>query len=208
MINYDKKFIFIHIPKCGGSSIEYLFLKLFHPIFFEKLVSNIESKQQWPMADIMTVEEEIKIFGKSLWNSGQHSSLNDFDQSLQSNFFAFTFVRNPWSKAVSEFFYSKRVNSYNGTLQNYLLNPKCQPDHMTPQINFLNKNIDFIGRLENFQEDFDIVCEKIGIGQQELPRKNKTKHKHYTEYYDDETKQIVAEKYAKDIEYFGYEFGE
>ena len=195
MISLKHKFIFIHIPKCYGSSIE------------KSLVDDscIFRSDAYP---------HNFIFRYPL----NHCTLSNIERSkvLYPNFnkfYSFTFVRNPFSRLVSEYFYLKDRLELSKDIKKELIYLAEQSkngiwgNHCKDQHSFINDKINYIGRVENVQEDFDIVCDKIGIPRQQLPHENKTKHKHYTEYYDDETREIVAEKYAKDIEYFGYKFG-
>ena len=193
MISHKHKFIFIHYPKTAGETINYFLCKQRHPVHKHKKLKFFEDKYD----------------------------LKDY--------FKFTFCRNPWSQVVSFYFHFKRLKRcaplYSCNIaNNFSFSDYCKKmfqdkpsfpndywhdSHYSFLLNSKNDvNIDFIGKFENLQEDFNIVCDKIGIPPQELPHINKSKHKHYSEYYDDKTREIVAKKYAKDIEYFGYEFGE
>lgn len=151
----------------------------------------------------------------------RHSSLEEVvkDFPCASEYLKFSFVRNPWDRILSLYLYKIKKNAasdpkwheVNITFQDYLKKVALKQMPISkPQFDYFKdpELMTFIGRFENLQQDFDIICDKIGIPQQQLPHVNKTKHKHYTEYYDDEMREIVAEKYAKDIDYFGYEFGE
>ena len=148
---------------------------------------------------------------------------NDIFKEINETHFTFMFVRNPWDRLVS--FYKNKFREgfskihkisnpesicFKSFMGDFLINDPVDTDkHWCVQSNFsFISEINFIGKFENLQEDFDTICDKIGIERNQLPHKNATNHTHYTEYYDDETRSIVAEKYAKDIEYFGYKFGE
>lgn len=74
-------------------------------------------------------------------------------------------------------------------------------------------NMDFIGTFENVQTDWAELCTQLGIPQliEKLPYVNPTPGSSsidYTNYYDDETREIIGRIYRKDIEYFNYGFGE
>ena len=196
MISHKHKFIFIHIPKAGGTSIEN-FLLSYHGI-------KLNWQDKYPLKKLSGKNRKQFVMGSGV----QHKSISEFAEKFQKKYFCFTFVRNPWDWFVSEYQYSIKLGLESGSFNQFIEMPHVERFHLKPQYTFINENINFIGRFENLQEDFDIVCDKIGIPKQQLPHINKSEHKHYTEYYDDETRQIVAEKYAKDIEYFGYKFGE
>ena len=200
MISHKHKFIFIFQHKCASSSLRNTLVKN----------DNFNLSFHWGTNSKEYQNDELKKY---------------------SDYFVFANIRNPYARAVSSWTYLQRDFrferqftrglSFKDTFKNLpksngKLCNKSNHDylHITQQqtdtlLDDKGKFItDMLIRFENLQEDFNIVCDKIGIPRQELPHKNPTKHKHYTEYYDDETRQIVAEKYAKDIEYFGYEFGE
>ena len=198
MISHEHKCIFVHIPRCGGTSIEV----------------NLHGRD-W-FKDDRTTKHLIASTAKEIY------------EPYWDDYFKFSFVRNPWDRMVSmskfTYFYGVRIKASKIRFGQYF--NKNYPLEIDPRskshlgnftsienaiyLNILNADIDFVGRYENLQDDFNIVCDRIGIPREQLAHVQKARkpRKHYTEYYDDRTREIVAEKYAKDIEYFGYKFGE
>ena len=213
MINHNNKYILIHIPKNAGSSMEI------------SLGGYEKEHHLWGLEDGVPLQHLTAHRLKHRINSTTGTT------SIFDNYFKFTFVRNPFSKCVSEYFWVKNHPGLGETLdfkawvrtklrkliEEEINKTSTQPDikmHNLEQYRFIYSPagevmVDYIGRFENLQQDFNIICDKIGIPQRQLPHECKAGHKdykHYTEYYDDETREIVAKCYAKDIEYFGYSF--
>ena len=207
MYNHELESIFVHIPKTAGSTLHKTLSK---SCKFEMKGHTSHFTKRNP------------------WIGTKHYPCKHLRKKYLDNYFKFCFVRNPWDIMVSSYFWWTKQprTGRKKILQKQIINLTFD-EYIRQHSNKINEVfhdnngqhhwfaddggnilVDYIGRFENLQEDFNVVCDKIGIPHQELPHKNKSKHKHYTEYYDDETKEIVAEIYAKDIEYFGYEFGE
>ncbi len=69
--------------------------------------------------------------------------------------------------------------------------------------------LDFLIRYENLQNDYTLVCERIGLPTSALPSlktKSRRERRHYSTYYDDRTRELVAKMYHRHLEHFGYRF--
>jgi hypothetical protein len=82
--------------------------------------------------------------------------------------------------------------------------------HLLPQHRFVTDDtgkviVDFVGRFESLAEDFDKVRLRLGI-ESRLPHAKRSARRDYRRYYTEETQRVVAARYARDIELFGYEF--
>lgn len=147
-------------------------------------------------------------------------------ENLSNIKFAFAFVRNPYDKMVSNYkMFTNQLTGINqlrdmsskdytvDDIKNFSFLEFCEltlkhkNHHWSDQHTFMVRYPDFLGRFETFNRDLKALSNILKIPLGKIPHKNKTKHAHYAEYYDDKTRKLVTNRYAKDIEYFGYEFG-
>ena len=133
------------------------------------------------------------------------------------DYFKFAFVRNPWERLVSEYEFIltrpehgryKRVKS----LANFNEFIHMQiPRSDAYQLNMLCDRkgrllMDFVGKLENLDQDWQTACTRAGIPYQALPRKNVTERKPFKDYYDSDSIQLVSKHWAREIELFDYTY--
>jgi hypothetical protein len=202
LISNSGKFIFIHIEKTGGCSIEQVI------------------KEHVPDAR--------HILGRH-----DHASLAKSEIGAEwGQYFKFAFVRNPWDRLVSWYtMITERasIQPEHSQLWDYALENSTNFEEliynctdviectmgkrsfMFNQKDYLVGEdgqiiVDFIGRFETFNQDAEAVLTRLGLPGVSLPHVNKSNHRHYSEYYSAKIKNIIAERYARDISFFSYKF--
>jgi hypothetical protein len=195
--NEEKKFIFIHIPKTGGTSVK--------KILSDKV--NIDG---------------FKVNGELVeYNKNTHIGINKEQFKKYKDYYKFVFVRHPygWIKSYYNFhsnkskFYknitTKKIkNTINKSFDEWLegLKEFNQTDFFTNGDDYL---VDKVCRLEKFDEDLKYVLEKININSdfQNIKMKDSKKFNIDTiKNLNDNQKKMIQKICAKDFKLLGYTY--
>lgn len=207
LISDSHQFIFLRMRKVASTSMKAILLPMCLPRPAGKL-AHLKSRAwlEWDYHKyVFRAHDDIRAAQRRM-------PAETFDK-----YFKFAFVRNPWDRLVSEYEFLlekpthgrharvKKLNSFKHFIQMQI------PRRDAYQINMLCDRhgkllVDFVGKLENLQSDWQTVCARIGIPDQPLQRKNATQHRHYQDYYDNESRQLVARHWSREIELFEYAF--
>ncbi len=200
MISFQKCFLFVHIPKTAGNSIQ----------------SVLRDYSEDQLVALRKEQDGIERFGlrNPKYKIRKHSTLREYRQALSDeqfhNLYKFTCVRNPWDRMVSYYFTpTQNPETWNRekfrgiiskavSVADYLRLDEGEEDPFA--------NVDSIMRFENLADDFRTVCGRLDISPPTLPQYNRSTRERYSKYYDDELRELVCARFAAEIERFGYTF--
>jgi hypothetical protein len=210
------RILFVHIAKTGGTSIRAALQRLHWTDPYAIPIHLVNG---------LTRVLKYRTGAKFPRHAKAIAAYECIGEPFWSQLFKFTFVRNPWDLQVSSWHHLRRVPTAPtdefDTFEDFL---RHKFDRNRPFQYFFEASrqlqshyildhegniiVDFVGRFERLQEDFQEACRLGGIPQIRLPHKrhSKERRKDYRIYYDDTTAEIVATHYAQDIHLFGYSF--
>ena len=210
IVSHKHKFIFFKSRKTAGSSIQVSLAKHCGP------------------EDIITGQYRLGIDDNShsaglnmdkFYTNHPHPQLVQTKKFLGpevwNNYFKFSFVRNPFDIAVSRYHWNLKGkdNNLSTSIEGF--------EKWVEQGNLLREDslslytcdndkidLDFIGYYETLEDDLDYICQKIGIPNVNLPtlKSGFRDSKNYTNFYNENTKNIVSTFYQNDINTFNYSF--
>ena len=209
----DNRFIFIHVPKSAGTSINGALS--IHDVFF-----SVRGRSRAARAR----RAENSGLPEAAANLGEHSSAKQFIRALgrdvYDGYYSFGFVRNPWDVAVSWFHYrliTSSVSGYDeaqaaGTFEAYVhryLAGEYGARRAGLQHPFLIDEkgelaVTFVGRYESLEQDFKAVKSKLGIETLPLDHFNQIYHAPWAKLYTPATFAVVGDLVRADAELFGY----
>jgi hypothetical protein len=210
MISHEHKFILVHVPKTGGTSIEDS-LGLKGP----RHNTALQYREYFP-----EIWEPYFTFGivRNPWD--RVFSFYTYRRQVRRLEIENSLTFKQWLMRSAEYVQSGNQQALNrefapvhgvGTIvENDAQGWRVKFDNALHMLTDEHGTVmvDFIGRFEQLQKEFDVVCERLHMKKQILPFRNKTEHRPYWTYYDQECEQIVAELFHKDIACFNYSFGE
>jgi|TARA_Y100000780_G_C13692535_1_gene420135 hypothetical protein len=169
--------------------------------------------------------------GEALFNNGRTGHYEwryyKIDKIKFHTYFKFAFVRNPYDRLVSSYFYlqqggknksdhefNDRVLSKYLDFEDFVLNGLDDKEvsnwgHFKKQSDFIYDDVsksivvDYLGYFENISEDYNNLRYKLGGAK--LGKANPSNRNAFTEYYTKEMADKVFTHYNKDFELFNYE---
>lgn len=203
MLSLSHRFLFIHIPKTGGNSIQHILRHYSEDVIFA-----------YPHQDGV---ERFEVRGE--YTKWKHDSLahykNVIPPDVYEKLFRFSVVRSPWSRAISFYFsphhWVKRQQTPHWSRDLFL----TTLEDLQPNVDYLKTNdrveeLHEIIRYERLGEDLPGVLRRAGIDLEEhrLPHVNRSRIGNYRDYYRDDPDlvAIVHDRFREDIEQFGYAF--
>jgi hypothetical protein len=214
IISRGRKFIFVHIPKTGGTALS---LALEARAMKDDILIGDTPKARARKGRL----KGVKAAGR-LW---KHSTLSDVAGLVSAeevaSFFTVTLVRNPWDRMVSYYHWLRsqafahpavglaKANDFSG----FLNHPQTQTSlRLWPYAAYMRdaqgiERASLFARLEHLEADLAPFENHLGFRLTPLPRANESgRVRDWRGFYSDADAGLVFQMCGGDVQRFGYGF--